>query len=129
MAMPASPPPEGEDKSAWAGDPVRRRSIRLLLSVPIVVRWRTSEGEDFAVEARTLVVNAHGALISLGAQLDVGQLITVENKSTAHAIECRVVYSGTGQGGRIQMGIEFLKASQSFWQVEFPPSDWVVPET
>src|ERR1700676_188385 len=104
--MPRSLPPEGEDKSAWAGDPVRRRSVRLLLNVPIRVSGPRSEGGDFAIEACTLVVNAHGALISAEAQLAEGQLITVENKSTAEALECRVVYVGSGQGGRIQMGTD-----------------------
>lgn len=127
--MPASRPPGGEEESTWAGDPVRRRSVRLLLNVPIRVSGRRSEGGDFAIEACTLVVNAHGALISAEARLVEGQLLTVENKSTAGTIECRVVYVGSGQGGRIQMGIEFLKPSHSFWQVEFPPSDWAAPES
>ena len=36
--------------------------------------------------------------------------------------------AGTGQAENTQMGIEFLQPSPSFWQIDFPPDDWVVPE-
>jgi hypothetical protein len=38
------------------------------------------------------------------------------------------VYLGNSQGGKIQMGVEFVKPSPRFWQIDFPPDDWVVPE-
>ena len=34
----------------------------------------------------------------------------------------------SAQAGKAQMGIEFLKPSRTFWQIDFPPDDWVVPE-
>ncbi len=34
-----------------------------------------------------------------------------------------------GQAGKIQMGVEFTEACPSFWQIDFPPDDWVVPES
>ena len=116
------------DKQSWSADPGRRRSMRVLLSVPIVVSGKTTDGEDFTEETRTLVVNAHGALISLAASVAAGQQITVANKSTHKSLESRVVYLGNAQAGKIQMGIEFVKSSGSFWQIDFPPDDWVVPE-
>jgi len=102
--------------------------MRVLLSVPILVSGKTADGGDFKEDARTLVVNAHGALISLAAQVVAGQQIMVANKSTQKALECRIVYLGNGQAGKTQMGIEFVKPSASFWQIDFPPDDWVVPE-
>jgi hypothetical protein len=39
-----------------------------------------------------------------------------------------VVYLGTSQAGKTQMGIEFSQPSTRFWQIDFPPDDWVVPE-
>ena len=47
--------------------------MRVLLSVPILVSGKTTESKDFKEETRTLVVNAHGALISLAAQVAAGQ--------------------------------------------------------
>lgn len=112
----------------WIADPGRRRSMRVLLSVPIHVSGKSPENKDFTEEARTLVVNAHGALISLAAPVVTDQSIMVENKATHQALECRVVYLGTTQAGKTQMGIEFSKSSARFWQIDFPPDDWVVPE-
>ena len=112
----------------WIADPGRRRSMRVLLSVPIHVSGKTADSKDFVEETRTLVVNAHGALISLAARVVADQSILVENKATNQIIECRVVYLGSPQAGKIQMGIEFSKASSRFWQIDFPPDDWVVPE-
>jgi hypothetical protein len=102
--------------------------MRVLLSVPILVSGKTTAGEDFQEDARTLVVNAHGALISLAAQVAAGQPITVANKSTQKAQACRIVYLSNAQAGKTQMGIEFEKPSAGFWQIDFPPEDWVVPE-
>lgn len=109
-------------------DPGRRRSMRVLLSVPIQVSGKTRDNEDFQEETRTLVVNAHGALISLAAKVVAGQQITVHNKATRKTLNCRVVYLGNPAAGKIQMGVEFTEPCPSFWQIDFPPDDWVVPE-
>jgi hypothetical protein len=106
----------------------RRRSMRVLLSVPIRVIGKTAANEDFEEQTRTLVVNAHGALISLQAPVVANQSITIANKATNQSRECRVVHVGTQAAGKIQVGIEFMKPSPSFWQIDFPPDDWVTPE-
>lgn len=117
-----------KEKAAWLPDVGRRRSMRVLLSVPIFVSGKSTAGKDFEEETRTLVVNAHGALISLAAPVKAGQTVTVENRATQMTQDCRVVYLGTVQAGKTQMGLEFLRASPTFWQIDFPPDDWVVPE-
>ena len=112
----------------YSVDAGRRRSMRVLLSVPIQACGKTTDGQDFEEQARTLVVNAHGALISLSSSVAAGQMITVANKATQKSLECRIVYLGNAQAGKTQMGIEFVKPSADFWQIDFPPDDWVVPE-
>lgn len=107
----------------------RRRSMRVLLSVPIRVMGKTASNEDFVEQTRTLVVNAHGALISLQTPVASNQRVTVENKATNQSRECRVAHVGTQAAGKIQVGIEFVKPSGSFWQIDFPPDDWVTPES
>jgi hypothetical protein len=109
-------------------DPGRRRSMRVLLSVPIEVEGKDKDRNDFREETRTLVVNAHGALISLGAKVTPGQQITVSNRSTKKSMECRVVHLGNASSGKVQTGIEFTTPCGSFWQIDFPPDDWVTPE-
>jgi hypothetical protein len=117
-----------KDKSALVMDPGRRRSMRVLLRVPIVVSGNNAENQVFTEEARTLVVNAHGALIALTMRVIPNQIIVVANKATRQSLECRVVHVGNSQGGKIQLGLEFVKPSPTFWQIDFPPDDWVVPE-
>jgi len=124
-----APSPPQKPQSGWASDVGRRRSMRVLVSVPIMVSGKNAAGEDFQEEARTLVVNAHGALISLSANLVSDQLVTVSNRSTQKSLECRIVYVGKAEGGKTQMGIEFVKPSPAFWQIDFPPDDWVLPES
>ena len=124
----AGPTTISQEKPALTLDPGRRRSMRVLLSVPIHVSGKDKEQLDFNEETRTLVVNAHGALISLSAQVAVNQKVFVSNNATHQAQECRVVYFGNMQAGKAQMGVEFLNPSPAFWQIDFPPEDWVVPE-
>lgn len=109
-------------------EPSRRRSMRVLLSVPIRVTGKTINNEDFEEMTRTLVVNAHGALISLQAPVSPNQRITITNKATNHARECRVVHVGMQAADKLQIGIEFVQPSGSFWQIDFPPDDWVTPD-
>ncbi len=107
----------------------KRRSARVLLSVPVTVKGTLSDGKTFEEDARTLVVNAHGALLSLNSPLRAGQALVLTHKLTHGDIECRVVYVGNPQAGKAQVGIEFVKAAPGFWQIDFPPEDWVVPES
>jgi hypothetical protein len=116
------------DRQSLVLDTGRRRSMRVLLSVPINVSGKNKTNENFDEESRTLVVNAHGALISLAAKVVAGQEITLSNNSTQSSISCRIVYLGNPTSGKVQMGIEFVKPCPSFWQIDFPPDDWVVPE-
>ena len=107
----------------------KRRSARVLLSVPVMVKGTLADGKAFEEEARTLVVNAHGALLALNSNLRAGQALTLTHKLTRNSLECRTVYVGNPQGGKAQVGIEFTKAAPGFWQIDFPPEDWIVPET
>jgi hypothetical protein len=120
--------PAEVEKKNWIADPGRRRSMRVLLSVPISASGKNATGQEFKEETRTLVVNAHGALISLAARVTAGQQIQISNQATKQSLPCRIVYVGAVQAGKAQMGIEFEKPSPSFWQIDFPPEDWVVPE-
>lgn len=112
----------------WIADPGRRRSMRVLLSVPITVTGKNTSGQEFTEQTRTLVVNAHGALISLVAQVVAGQSIRIANTASEQSLNCRVVYVSAPQAGRSQMGIEFERPSPTFWHIDFPPTDWVAPE-
>lgn len=109
-------------------DKGRRRSLRVLLSVPVIIRGINPDGSAFSEETKTLVVNAHGALIQIRAEIKANQRITMTSAGTNETLECRVVYVGPMQASKAQAGIEFAKPSPKFWRISFPPEDWNVPE-
>ena len=59
--------------------------------------------------------------------ITLGELYSAVERSNS-AVGGRVVHLGNGQGGQTQTGVEFLAPSPGFWQIDFPPEDWVVPE-
>ena len=107
----------------------RRRSSRVLLSVSVIVSGTAADGTAFEEEARTLVVNAHGALLSLSAIVRTSQTLKITHKVTKTTLDAVTVYIGKPQGGKSQVGVEFTSADPFFWQIDFPPEDWIVPET
>ena len=119
---------EQPNKHSLGLDAGHRRSLRVLLSIPIQLTCTDANGQEFKEETHTLVVNAHGALIALAAAVTIGQTVKIINKSTRDARECRIVYLGNPNAGKQQVGIEFMQPSATFWHVDFPPDDWIVPE-
>jgi hypothetical protein len=113
------------------GSPVSglRRSQRVILSVPVTVRT-AGERQDgsFEEETRTMVVNAHGALIALAGKVEKGQSLQLINRATQAELDCRVIYLGPMSGNKVQVGVEFVKPSSGFWGIAFPPEDWPAPE-
>jgi len=110
-------------------EPSRRRSQRVILSLPIVVRAEGGPGSAPLEEAtQTLVVNAHGALITIAARVEKGQTLRIFNGTTQEELLCRVIYVGQKLGGKAQVGVEFHKPSPDFWRIAFPPEDWTAPE-
>ena len=102
----------------------QRRSQRVLLSVPVIVSGEHAGGAPFEEHTRTLVVNAHGALILLREHVLVGQVLNVTHRGTGVGIECTVKDINAGQHGKAEVGIEFVQANPGFWKVWFPPADW-----
>jgi hypothetical protein len=99
----------------------RRRGLRVLLNVPATVSGESPEG-DFSEETRTLVVNAHGALITLKAKIAQGQLLQIKTL-TSEKRTCRVVYVGPPLEEGIQLGIEFTEPAPDFWHITFPADE------
>jgi hypothetical protein len=102
-----------------------RRSQRVYLSVEVVVSFQATNGIPLSEETRTLVVNAHGALVLLRRKVALGELLTLRNVKTEKELACRVVDVGpAAQAGQREIGIEFVIPSPRFWPVAFPPADW-----
>jgi hypothetical protein len=110
-------------------DKGRRRSLRVMLSVTAVVRGKNAEGNAFEEETKTLVVNAHGALIHLRADVKAGQKITLFHKGTQEAQQSRIVYVGTTMhGGKGSSGNRIRQGRAEILADQLPPEDWNGPE-
>lgn len=106
-------------------DPKRdaRRSKRVYIAMPVIVTGQQG-AETFEEKASTESVNAHGCLIRLASMVNRGQKLTLTNVKSREAIDCRVVYIGQSEGGKMQAGIEFNRSAGYFWHIAFPPDDW-----
>jgi hypothetical protein len=105
--------------NAPASNPAeRRRSPHLLRDVALLVRGESREHQPFVEETFTISISAHGALMILGAKVEVGQRLTLTNPATHVEVEARVARFGSPYGGLAQVGIEFAAPTPEFWQPE-----------
>ena len=104
----------------------QRRSQRVILAVPLRVSGNRLSGAPFVEHAKTLIVNAHGALLQLQEPLREGQTLSIMNVTTGEEITCKVVDLSQGANGVSEVGVEFAEPSPRFWRVSFPPADWSV---
>jgi hypothetical protein len=104
-------------------DSTRRRSQRVMLPLPVTVSGKTSQG-PFTENARTMVINAYGALVGLKARLVKDQTVRLKSATHPDEQECRVIWIGPTTDGKTQCGLEFTKPVAKFWGISFPPVDW-----
>ena len=94
-----------------------------MLSLPVTVSGKAVQGE-FSEDARTMVINAHGALLGLKARLIKAQTVRLKCATSPEDQECQVIWVGPTAEGKTQYGLEFTKPAPKFWGVSFPPADW-----
>jgi len=102
----------------------RRRSQRVLVTIPVRVSGQTGHGSPFEEETHTRAISAHGALIVLSNQVHRGQRLSLSNLQTKAALECVVAHIDRHQRNHPQVGVEFTLPNPVFWHVAFPPKDW-----
>jgi hypothetical protein len=102
----------------------QRRSQRILLSVPLRIAGKRTNGTAFVEFTKTLIVNAHGALLQLQEPVREGQALSVRNVTTGEEAPCKVVDLSPGANGAAEIGVEFAQPNSRFWRVSFPPADW-----
>ena len=102
----------------------RRRSQRVLMTIPVRVSGQAGVGLPFEEETHTRAISAHGALIRVSTQVHRGQRLTLSNVRTKGALECVVAHIDRHQKDHPQVGVEFTLPNPMFWHVAFPPKDW-----
>jgi hypothetical protein len=105
----------------------RRRSERVMLQIPVKVLAETPDSVHVEENTHTLVVNAHGGLMKLKAELLVGQPFILVNPQSGIEQSCRVVRVDQPTADYFAVAFEFDLPAPKFWPVTFPPKDWGVP--
>lgn len=100
----------------------KRRSDRLMLAIPLGISGTDSKGVPFKDEARTIVLNRHGARIHVRRHLTAGQSLRITNLIGNHEAGFRVVgpvSPRTEKGG--EWGVEYTDTKENIWGIQFPP--------
>jgi c-di-GMP-binding flagellar brake protein YcgR len=98
----------------------RRRTARVALCVDLLVHGETDSNGPFKVEARTLSVSRHGAMMVFEPEVTVGQKLKLINANTGQKAECRVVSVKSTRDGKRNVAFEFTSAEVNFWKMWFP---------
>ena len=109
--------------------PDRRRSRRWSLEVAVYVYGHGAGAETFHEEARTLHVNANGALLLLSVPVKKGQSLLLTNRLTEKEQDCRVVFLGTRRSCTVEAGIEFPLTNPGFWNLSLEREDAAAAQT
>jgi len=98
----------------------RRRTVRVMLSIPLTVHGISTEGETFAVETKSHTISLHGASLELDYPVQLADVLTIENELTHEQVEGRVVTLKKTREGKMHVGVEFTNKDVNFWHMVFP---------
>lgn len=100
----------------------RRRSTRVMLVIPVEVKYMTKEGPWVQEHAETEVVSLHGAMLRMKARLTPGTQMEVRRPEISKSAKAKVVGAGSpSNDGLARIAIEILPPNDStFWGVCFP---------
>jgi PilZ domain len=121
-----------DEKTSLPGTPTqnaqdRRRSIRLHLAMPVIVRGVVAT-RPFEEKTQTITVSAYGCMLCVSAHVVRGQEVVLVNPTTAEELPCRVISLRPAEGDRKEIGLEFTESSPMFWRIAFPPAYWIPSE-
>jgi hypothetical protein len=98
----------------------RRRTVRVMLSIPLKVHGISTDGDVFAVETKSHTISMHGASLELEFPVQLGDVLTIENELTHEQIEGRVATLKKTREGKMHVGVEFTDLEINFWHMVFP---------
>lgn len=101
----------------------RRRSQRVVIRIPVRLYFNLSKKEE-TLDAKTVIVNDHGALLICSRVFPVGTLLELENLRNHRRQFCRVLRVPRITDLGFEVPIEFESAAHGFWGISFPPPAW-----
>lgn len=99
----------------------RRRGERVLIRVPVEVRFSSGSGKEEVEQSETSVVSRYGALISLRVPPKIGTTVVIVNKYTQQSEQFRIAWiSDEPRESGHEIGVEILTPREGFWGIQFP---------
>src|SRR3954463_2211371 len=97
----------------------RRRQQRFAVHVPLEVSWRGPDNQVVKQEATARQVNAHGGLLEMLQQPEMGIRVTIANLISAETAEARVLATpNTREGVAHGIIVELIVPSETFWGID-----------
>jgi hypothetical protein len=127
---PAHPRPKshGSDLAANAtasrSQIAKRRSNRMALHASVGLAGEDRQKRSFTMPAKATKLNKHGAAVQLSRELQVGSVVSVNNKHGTE-LSARVVAQLVALEGVSTYAIEFVEQderAETFWGIIFPPN-------
>jgi hypothetical protein len=102
-------------------DSRKRRSDRLMFSIPLRAEGLTEAGEAFECGGHAIAVNRFGAHIRLERPVPVAHKIMLTNLENSLRGEFRIVRAlESPTAGEMDFGVEALGNYPTFWGIDFP---------
>jgi hypothetical protein len=98
----------------------RRRSQRVMIRTPVTLLLANTA----MIEAYTVEVNVHGAMLLCPRALAAETKFELQNMRTQEKQLCRVVRRPIESAGGYLVPVEFAAAAAHFWGISFPPANW-----
>lgn len=120
------PKEELAGKSAGAVAEDRRRSQRVMLKVSVALHLKQGD-KVTTIDAHTLVVNTHGAMLCVPQNVTAESHLELEHKRTKERKRVRVTRKPQSSPEGWLVPVEFEEHAEDFWHVSFPPPNWKPP--
>ena len=102
----------------------RRRSVRIVMRVPLYVNPTDAPATAEWEPVETLVISLHGGMIRSRQQFPVGTTLDIRTRNTQRFTRGRVVWTALqAKGLAFEVGFEILEPPE-FWQIKFPEDTW-----
>jgi CBS domain-containing protein len=103
---------------------IRRRSLRIVMRVPLYVSPANAPATAEWEPVETLVVSLHGGMIRSRQQFAVGTTLDIRMRNTQRFTRGRVVWTAAaGRDHAYEVGFEILDPP-GFWEIKFPEDRW-----
>jgi hypothetical protein len=102
-----------------------RRTLRLDISIPVIIMGVGTDGNSFSESVHTQVINEHGGEIAMVHRLAVGTEVSVENRTMGVVAKAIVMSSGEKYHARnLHPVVLKLLEAKNVWGIAFHPDDW-----